>query len=99
VICPQCGCETQEVEFNVLREQQVINELIKTSNTRVFWGKASTINDYDENLTTSQGFFYILTDDVLKGDIVWGGGSVHNSYVGEVARVSGKVKLLDLGQF
>lgn len=72
---------------------------MKRTNTRVFWGKASTINDFDRNLTTSQGFFYILTDGELQGDIVWGGGSVHNSYVGEVGRATGRVKLLDFDQF
>lgn len=60
---------------------------------RVFWAFASTLNDYDENLTKSRPFFYILDSDVLKGDVIWGGGTQHDSYVDEVCRASGKVKV------
>lgn len=67
---------------------------MKRPKVRVFWGKGFTINDYDENLTDCRGFFYILMDDNLIGDIIWGEGSEHSSYNDEVGRVYGKVKIL-----
>jgi hypothetical protein len=45
---------------------------MKNKDIRIFWALASTTNDYDGNLTTSRGFFYILHNDILKGDIIWG---------------------------
>lgn len=45
---------------------------MKDKNFRVFWATASTTNDVDGNFTSSRGFFYILHNNILKGDIIWG---------------------------
>jgi hypothetical protein len=50
-------------------------------------------------LTHSENFFYILTNNYIRGDIVWGRGSVHNTYLGEVGRVTGCVTLRENDEF
>ena len=45
---------------------------MKDKDVRVFRASAFTINDYDKNLTISRPFFYILQNNILRGDIIWG---------------------------
>jgi hypothetical protein len=48
----------------------------------VFWGKGAAINDVDHNLTKARGFYCILKEnDQFIGDIIWGDGTEHSSYV------------------
>ena len=93
IVCPLCRKTADAAPLNKHREIQIVKALLDRKGWRVFWSKGSTINDYDQNLTESRGFFYIMKDDNLVGDIIWGGGSEHDSYVDEVARAQGKVQL------
>jgi len=66
---------------------------MKDTNSRIFWAEASTVNDYDGNLCKSQGFFYILRENTIFGDLIWGEGTAHNTYNEEVGRATGQVKI------
>jgi hypothetical protein len=60
---------------------------------RIFYGHATTINHYDKNETKSRPFYILLKGSKLHGDIIWGGGSEHSTYLEEVGRLDGNVKL------
>jgi hypothetical protein len=93
-VCPMCRKEFKEATVQIDREKDIVKGLLKDGKYRIFWAKAATINNYDQNLTKSNGFFFILHKDKLLGDISWSGGTEHNSYVGEVCRNSGRVSWL-----
>ena len=57
----------------------------------MYFGKARTINDYDHNETRSLPFFWLMRNGNVMTDIIWGGGSVHDSYDLEVGRTIGTV--------
>lgn len=61
---------------------EVINHiLVSKKDLRIFHGEATTINHYDKNETYSQKFFLLLKGDKLHGDIIWGKGTEHSSYL------------------
>ena len=55
--------------------------MTQRNDIRTFWAHGTTINDYDQNKTDSQGFFMVLRSSILFGDIIWGGGTEHNTYL------------------
>lgn len=64
---------------------------------RVLYGDATTINHYDKNETNSRKFFLLIKEDKMHGDIIWGEGSEHSSYLEEVGRLEGKVSFTQNG--
>lgn len=64
------------------RGKEVISYILThRKDIRVFYGDATTINHYDKNETNSRKFFLLLKEDKLHGDIIWGEGSEHSSYL------------------
>ena len=60
---------------------------------RVFYGTAKTVNHYDKNVTNSLPFFLLTRNQQMRADIIWGGGTKHDSYESEVGRVTGKISI------
>ena len=69
--CPTCSNSCNYIHLDTQREQAIIQQIITMPNVRVFWGHAKTTSDYDQSVSKTHGFFYVLKEDRLFGDIVW----------------------------
>lgn len=93
-LCPLCRAKMSAPLIDKQREAAVIDHVLTHKpEIVVYSGHAQTINHYDHNETNSQLCYFLLRGNVLHGDVVWGGGTEHSSYEGEVGRGDGKVEV------
>jgi hypothetical protein len=57
------------------------NILLSRPDVRMLYGTACTINHHDQNKTDSKSCFILLIGNKIHGDIVWGEGTEHSSYL------------------
>jgi len=101
VPCPRCRTAIA-VHYDVNPELVAIMRargILRAQQPGAYRGTSATVNRYDCNRTESESFDVLFVRDgarpsvagTLVADIVWAGGSVHNTYRESTCRVDGNI--------